>query len=84
MEKKWFAALLLIVVMLCACWTGAVAEDEERETFTSGDYEYALLDDGTVEITGYNGKAEKLTIPDTLAGKKLRQLGIWRFTGALP
>ena len=83
MEKKWFAALLLIVVMLCACWTGAGA-DEERETFTSGDYEYALLDDGTVEITGYNGKAEKLTIPDTLAGKKLRQLGIWRFTGALP
>lgn len=71
MEKKWFVALLMVVVMVCACWTGAVAEDEERETFTVGDYEYALLDDGTVEITGYNGKAEKLTIPDTLAGKKV-------------
>lgn len=84
MRNKWFVSLLMVVVMMCACWTGALAEDEERETFTSGDYEYALLDDGTVEITGYNGKAEKLTIPDTLAGKKLRQLGIWRFTGALP
>ena len=78
MEKKWFAALLLIVVMLCACWTGAGA-DEERETFTSGDYEYALLDDGTVEITGYNGKAEKLTIPDTLAGKKVTSIGDMAF-----
>ena len=74
MERKWFAALLLIVVMLCACWTGAVAEDEERETFTSGDYEYALLDDGTVEITGYNGKAEKLTIPNMLNGKKVTSI----------
>lgn len=65
MEKKWFVALLMVVVMMYACWTGAVA-DEERKTFTSGDYEYALLDDGTVEITGYNGKAEKLTIPNML------------------
>ena len=53
MEKKWFVALLMVVVMMCACWTGAVAEDEERETFTVGDYEYALLDDGTVEITNH-------------------------------
>ena len=79
MEKKWFVALLMVVVMMCTCWTGAVAEDEERETFTSGDYEYALLDDGTVEITGYNGKAEKLTIPDTLAGKKVTSIGDMAF-----
>ena len=32
MEKKWFAALLMVAVLVCACWTGAVAEDEERET----------------------------------------------------
>lgn len=44
MEKKWFVALLMVVVMMCACWTGAVAEDER-------DYQYALLDDGTVEVT---------------------------------
>ena len=73
MEKKWFVALLMVVVMMYACWTGAVA-DEERKTFTSGDYEYALLDDGTVEITGYNGKAEKLTIPNMLNGKKVTSI----------
>ena len=74
MEKKCFVALLMVVVMMCACWTGVLAEDEERETFTSGDYEYALLDDGTVEITGYNGKAEKLTIPNMLNGKKVTSI----------
>ena len=74
MEKKWFVALLMVVVMVCAYWTGAGAEDE-RKTFTSGDYEYALLDDGTVEITGYSGSAEKLTIPDVLAGKKVTSIG---------
>ena len=74
MEKKCFVALLMVVVMMCACWTGVLAENVERETFTSGDYEYALLDDGTVEITGYNGKAEKLTIPNMLNGKKVTSI----------
>ena len=74
MKNKWFVSLLMVVVMMCACWTGVLAEDEERETFTSGDYEYALLDDGTVEITGYNGKAEKLTIPNMLNGKKVTSI----------
>ena len=74
MEKKCFVALLMVVVMVCACWTGVLAEDVEREAFTSGDYEYALLDDGTVEITGYNGKAEKLTIPNMLNGKKVTSI----------
>ena len=73
MKNRWFVSLLMVVVMMCACWTGAVA-DEERKTFTSGDYEYALLDDGTVEITGYNGKAEKLTIPNMLNGKKVTSI----------
>ena len=79
MGKKWFVALLMVVVMVCACWTGAVA-DEERKTFTSGDYEYALLDDGTVEITKYKGKAERLAIPDTLDGKRVTAIGEQAFS----
>ena len=75
MGKKWFVALLMVVVMMCACWTGVLAEDVERETFTSGDYEYALLDDGTVEITGYNGSADLLAIPAELDGKAVTSIG---------
>ena len=73
MEKKWFVALLMVVVIMCACWTGAGA-DEEHKIYTSRDYWYSLLDDGTVEITGYNGKAEKLTIPNMLNGKKVTSI----------
>ena len=78
MEKKCFVALLMVVVMMFACWTGAVAEDE-CETFTSGDYEYALLDDGTIEITKYNGSADHLAIPATLDGKTVTAIGDYAF-----
>lgn len=74
MKRKWFVALMMVVVMMCACWTGAGA-DEERETFNSGDYWYALLDDGTVEIMWYSSSAKKLTIADTLDGKKVTAIG---------
>ena len=80
MGKKWFVALLMVVVMVCACWTGAVA-DEERKTFTSGDYQYALLDDGTIEITKYNGSADHLAIPATLDGKTVTAIGDRAFAG---
>ena len=75
MKNKCFFALLMVVVMMCACWTGVLAEDVERETFTSGDYEYALLDDGTVEITGYKGSADLLAIPAELDGKAVTSIG---------
>ena len=78
MKNKCFLALLMVVVMMCACWTGAVAEDE-CETFTSGDYEYALLDDGTIEITKYNGIADHLAIPATLDGKTVTAIGDYAF-----
>ena len=80
MKNKCFLALLMLVVMMCACWTGAVADDE-RETFTSGDYEYALLDDGTIEITKYNGSADRLTIPAKIAGKTVTSIGYGAFAG---
>ena len=79
MKNKCFLALLLVVVMMCACWTGAVAEDK-RETFTSGDYQYALLDDGTIEITKYNGSAKRLDIPAKLAGKTVTAIGDGAFS----
>ena len=75
MKNKWFVALLMVVVMMCACWTGVLAEDVERETFTSGDYEYALLDDGTIEITTYYGSANRLAIPAKLDGKTVTSIG---------
>ena len=42
---------------------------------TSGDYEYSVLTDGTVEITGYTGTDSDLEIPGTLDGKKVTSIG---------
>ena len=67
MEKKCFVALLMVVVMVCACWTGAAAENER-------DYQYALLDDGTIEITRYKGSADRLAIPAKIAGKTVTSI----------
>lgn len=38
------------------------------DTYTSGDYKYALCDDGTAKICGYTGKDAKLIIPSTIEG----------------
>lgn len=70
MKRKCLYSILLILSMLCTCLTGAVAE-EQRKIFTDDDYQYAVLDDVSVEIVKYNGKAKKLTIPDMLDGKEV-------------
>lgn len=82
MKYKHFCSILLVLVLLCTCLTGTVAEEEEREIFTDGDYEYALLDDGTVEITKYTGEAEELYIPDTLNGQTVTSIGHHAFFGS--
>ena len=45
----------------------------------SGDYEYEILDDGTVEITDYTGSATSLTIPSTIDGKKVTSIAYSAF-----
>lgn len=52
--------------------TSAVSSDEN---FISGDYEYSLLDDGTVEISKYVGNDSDVTIPDEIDGKKVTSIG---------
>lgn len=40
-----------------------------------GDFEYSVLGDGTVEITKYNGSAEKVDIPAEIDGKSVASIG---------
>ena len=43
-------------------------------------YTYELLDDGTAEITGYNGSSEKaVTIPAAVDGRKVTSIGDYAF-----
>lgn len=56
------------------------AEEDEPETFQSGDFTYILLDDGTAEITdfsdgGPNGSTRTLSIPNELDGHQVTSIG---------
>ena len=67
--KKWLLSLVTFaaMVVICAVCAGAV---------TYGDFEYRVLDDGTVEITDYNGwEAEKVDIPEKIDGKSVTRIG---------
>lgn len=48
--------------------------------YTSRDFEYNVLDDGTVEITGYNGSEADLIIPAKIDDKAVTVIGDYAFT----
>ena len=72
--KKWLLALAAFAAMAVLCVVCAGAE-------TYGDLEYSVLGDGTVEITDYNGSAEKVDIPAEIDGKSVTSIGDWAFSG---
>ncbi len=85
MKKKKLLSLALAVTMLfgsaAALPEGVFSESAsitasaESDTKKSGDFEYRILDDGTAEITKYNGKATKLTISSSIGGKIVTGIG---------
>ena len=77
-RTKKLLSLLFAVVMLFSITAGI---DLSAYAATSGSYDYELLDDGTVEITAYNGFASNLTIPITIAGKTVSSIGDMAFSG---
>ncbi|MBR1908658.1 hypothetical protein IJ818_06960, partial [bacterium] len=77
--KKMFSFLLVISIMLSCVIAIPTAS---AVTLKSGNYEYKLLDDGTVSIVKYLGKYGKkvdLKIPSKLEGKKVTHLGRYVF-----
>ena len=67
--KKWLLGFMTFAAMAVICAVCAGAE-------TYGDFEYDVLDDGTVEITKYIGwEAEKVDIPEKIDGKSVTSIG---------
>ena len=85
--KRLGVAVLSAVMMLTAVATPlcdslpivseSVADVASAETY--GDFEYSVLDDGTVEITKYIGSAEKVEIPEKINGKSVTSIGNYAF-----
>lgn len=82
-KSSTFLACLLVaamlMTMLCIAPYTASAADEEKTVFTSGDYQYSLLDDGSAEIVKYTGTSSDLQIPAELDGKKVTSIGVRAF-----
>lgn len=71
MKKIWLIVMLLLTV------TGIAAAEE----LTYGEYRFVLLEDGTAQITGYNGSDEKLVIPSKLNDYTVSSIGERAFYG---
>ena len=71
-------SILLSIVMLLSITAGL---NFSAYANTSGDYEYEVLDDGTAQITKYNGNSSNLTIPSKLNGCTVTSIGDYVFAG---
>ena len=77
MQKRILSIILALSLMFSlAAVCGITAS---AESFTSGDFEYEILDDDTVEITKYYGSAETLKIPNEIDGKTVTSIGNYAF-----
>ena len=65
----------LFILLLLACLLPAAFAEEETVAFTSGDYKYILLEDGTAEITDYSGNESELQIPSLLDEYTVTSIG---------
>ena len=70
-ERRWYDSIGNKLHIL----SGGMYMKKSRIVYTSGDYEYILLADGTAQITSYTGSATVLTIPDTLDGHQVTSIG---------
>lgn len=53
--------------------------ERERDIEESADFEYEITDNGTAVITKYTGKAEEVTVPDTIGGASVAEVGFYAF-----
>lgn len=77
MKKRLLSILLaaaLLIGLVPTLLLPAAAAD-----YTSGDFTYKLNDDGSAIITKYSGSAAALTIPSSLDGHTVKQIGSYAF-----
>ena len=80
-------SILLTLLMVFSIFTivsttaSAAVKDKVSVGKVSGDYEYELLENGTAEITKYNGSASELEIPGKLDGYTVTSIGEYACMG---
>ncbi len=77
MKKSTLTLLILTILFLCFSSVETIAEDNQDEIISSGDYQYIILPDNTVsiiQIMRYGGKHYWLTIPEMIDGHVVSSL----------
>lgn len=69
--KKLLAVFMVLTLLISAVSLTSLNAFAE----TSEDFEYRILENGTAEITGYNGTAEDLVIPSKIDGYEVTSIG---------
>lgn len=67
-SKRIISLLLSFIMLLSTMAAFGVSTFADDGVFTSGDFEYKLLDDGTVMTVGYKGNALNVIIPSEVDG----------------
>ena len=78
MNKRFLQIIVFaLLFVLCVPSPLALAEGTENEptVFTTDDFNWSLQEDGTACIVNYNGKEEKLSIPESLDGHSVTSIG---------
>lgn len=81
MMKRRIIALVLCLVLVFVTGTLTVSAEDAAENTISAEYEYEVLEDGSIKLTKYNGQEEKLSIPDTVDGLTVTEIGDSCFAG---
>lgn len=72
---------ILMVIWMLAVPLVMIAAGVKAEAATSGDWEYEVLEDGTVNITDYLGNDTEITLPQTIDGKAVTMIVDSAFSG---
>ena len=67
--------MILGVLTVAPITTSAAEENSESVSVTSGDFQYEVLCDDEISITGYSGSEENLTLPSTIDGYTVTEIG---------
>ena len=68
-KTKKLALMIAVLILMAVCFAFGVSAE------TWGDYEYTVLEDGTVEISRYIGNDSAVIIPEEINGKAVTVIG---------
>ena len=76
--KKLISCTLCLTILLSSFLCGVISVNAE-EDLSYGDFEYSLLNDGTVSISKYTGSDKNLNIPSVINNRKVTEIGFSAF-----